>query len=78
MVESFTSAKQKLSTLLHTKEQQMKNFVQCPACGEEHPCDKKHVAVENIEEDFYGRDLVTFVCIAHPGKLQKSLVYGKR
>jgi hypothetical protein len=56
----------------------MKTYVQCPACGEEHPCDKKHVAVENIEEDFQGRDIVTFVCIAHPGQLQKSLVYGVR
>ena len=56
----------------------MKTYVKCPACGEEHPCDKKHVAVENIEEDFQGRDVVTFVCIAHPGQLQKSLVYGVR
>ena len=32
----------------------MKTYVQCPACGEKHPCDKKYVAVENIEEDFQG------------------------
>ena len=56
----------------------MKTYVQCPACGEKHPFDKKHVAFEDIEEDFQGRDVLTFVCIAHPGKLQKSLVYGKR
>ena len=55
----------------------MKNYVKCTACGEEHPCDKKFVAVSDIEEDFLGRDVVTFVCIAHPGQLQKSLVYVK-
>jgi hypothetical protein len=36
----------------------MKTYVQCPACGEKHPCDKKYVAVENIEEDFQGRDVL--------------------
>ena len=56
----------------------MENYVKCSACGEDHPIDKKYVAFENIEEDFQGRDLVTFVCITHPGQLQKSLVYGKR
>jgi hypothetical protein len=56
----------------------MGNYVKCPACGEDHPIDKKYVAFENIEEDFQGRDVVTFVCITHPGQSQKSLVYGKR
>ena len=56
----------------------MKTYVRCLACGEKHPVDKKYVAFENIEEDFQGRDVVTFVCIAHPGQLQKSLVYGVR
>lgn len=56
----------------------MEHYVKCPACDEEHPIDKKYVAFENIEEDFQGRDVMTFVCITHPGQLQKSLVYGKR
>jgi len=55
----------------------MKTYVKCLACGEDHPCDKKYVAVEDIEEDFQGRDVVTFVCAA-TGQLQKSLVYGVR
>ena len=55
----------------------MKTYVNCPACGEDHPFDKKYVEFENIEEDFQGRDVVTFVCIA-TGQLQKSLVYGMR
>jgi hypothetical protein len=56
----------------------MENYVKCSACGEEHPIDKKYVTFENIEEDFQGRDVVTFVCITNPGELQKSLVYRKR
>ena len=64
--------------MMNKSEKHMKTYVQCPACGEKHPCDKKYVAVENIEEDFQGRDVLTFVCITHPGQLQKSLVYGVR
>ena len=52
----------------------MNNFwyVLCSACDDNHYSDE--VMVENIEEDFQGRDVVTFRCQAS-NTIQESLVY---
>lgn len=47
-------------------------YVQCTSCGEEHYGEE--IVVENVEEDFFGRDNVTFKCPV-TGNLVKSLVY---
>ena len=52
----------------------MYSYVLCNKCCEEHS--STEVETLNIEEDIFGRDIVTFVC---PIKCQetKSLVYIK-
>lgn len=50
-------------------------FVQCKECGEIH--NSEQVQGVDIEEDFEGRDLLTFVC-PKTGNETKSLVYTKR
>ena len=47
--------------------------VRCSECGEWHYADQ--VSVENIEEDFQGRDVVTFQC-PEVGGITQSLVYN--
>jgi hypothetical protein len=50
-------------------------FVKCEECGEEH-CQIDKLLVENIEEDVYGRDVLTFVC-PETGHTTTSLIYLK-
>lgn len=50
-------------------------FVQCKECGEKHESDE--VEAENIEEDFAGRDLLTYIC-PETGNSTKSLVFAQR
>lgn len=51
----------------------MNNFyVYCPACGEEH--NSSEVETVNIEEDFTGRDVLTYTC-KYTNTVQKSLIY---
>ena len=47
--------------------------VHCPECGEDH--DPAQVEFVGIEEDLYGRDLLTYVCPV-TGKETKALVTG--
>ena len=49
-------------------------FVRCPLCGEEHLTDE--VEFLNIEEDFEGRDVMTYTCPV-VGEPAKSLVWGR-
>ena len=49
-------------------------FVKCKECGEEHYTGE--LLVENIEEDVYGRDVLTFVC-PETGHTTTSLIYLK-
>lgn len=50
----------------------MSNYVMCPACDVGH--DSSEVETLNIEEDFQGRDVLTFQC-PYSNTVQKSLVY---
>jgi hypothetical protein len=50
-------------------------YVKCKECGEEHNSDE--VRCLDIEEDFEGRDVITFVC-PETGNETKSLVYRQR
>jgi hypothetical protein len=47
--------------------------VVCGECGDRHTVDE--VKFLNIEEDFQGRDLMTFECLA-TSTVQKSYVLG--
>lgn len=47
-------------------------FVKCRECGEEH--NSEEVRATDINEDFEGRDVLTFVCPV-TSKETKSLVY---
>ena len=49
-------------------------FVQCSECGEKHKADEAEFV--NIEEDFLGRDLLTFICPKTKQQSQ-SLVYNE-
>lgn len=49
-------------------------IVKCRECGEEHDTEK--VRFLNIEEDFQGRDVMTFVC-PKTGTSTSSLVFGR-
>jgi hypothetical protein len=49
-------------------------FVICSECDEQHSPDD--VEFVNIEEDFQGRDVITFVC-PETGNEAKSNVYGR-
>lgn len=50
----------------------MKMYVHCSECGEHHSSDL--VKGVDIESDFAGRDVLTFVCPI-TGNTTKSLVY---
>ena len=52
------------------------NFVNCPFCNETH--NMEQIKFLNIEEDFQGRDLLTFECLEFPNEPVKSLVFSKR
>lgn len=52
-----------------------KDSVYCSTCGK--MVDVKNTDYLNIEEDFYGRDLMTFKC-HECGTEQESNVYSKR
>ena len=49
----------------------MEHFVNCSKCGEQHYSGT--IVTENIEEDIYGRDVITYTCPV-TDKLTKSLV----
>lgn len=49
-------------------------IVKCRECGEEH--DTTKVQFVNVEEDFHGRDVFTFVCPI-TGTTTSSLVLSK-
>ena len=48
-------------------------YVRCTECGDCHVAGE--VTVENVEEDFLGRDVVTFQCPV-TNHLARSLVYN--
>lgn len=49
-------------------------FVRCPLCNEEHVTED--VEFLNIEEDFEGRDVMTYTCPV-VGESAKSFVWGR-
>jgi hypothetical protein len=53
----------------------MMMFVKCKECGEEH--NSEEVQGTDVEEDFEGRDVLTFVCPTTNNETN-SLVYRKR
>ena len=52
--------------------ERMALVVKCNECGDEHMSDE--VEIENVEEDFYGQDVVWFICPVTK-EMTKSLVY---
>ena len=49
-------------------------YVKCSECGEEHWADSGEVEALNVEEDYMGRDVLTFVC-PKTGNTTSSLIY---
>lgn len=63
-----------MKTSKHPVQKEFYHYVVCPLCGEHHDTDE--VAFVNIEEDFHGRDVMTFICPVKEAEAKSNVFRG--